>query len=625
MLFALCASLLHIGCLGGSSSEALGESLRAADVPRPASAGLPRFAFGSLDGNGAPGNEDVRGIGGWVLGNFESWHASSVRNVASQGKSPIIYLYISAKSSGLQDCNVGAAPENTLCHGGANYIRTHMGQIVNLYINAARGIAGGLGGKHALVHVEPDWYQYSSSDQTAPFSPQESAGFMNKLFATIKSNCPACEIVADISPWTNDLKGYFASWDRSAISYGGLVGKRFSPGGADGKSYGDMAQALGKPLVISDTYGAGGGSLSYNYQWDDLGTLDKASSTGVAVLIQPNTDANHYRGIIDGYRKHAGSANNPDPGGTPDPTVDAGTDPVPPGADEPTTPSVPDTQPPAGAWGFTASGNISESWAEVKVQAPQGTAITKVEAVIDNTQYRELYKTAWGTYGRSISINRGSSVVFRAWDQAGRSHESSTMKWLGDAPSGNGGGQVVPSTPWGFSVSPNISQTWLEVTVTPPSGAVLTKVEAVVDGRQWITLAKTSWGSYGASGNVAGGASVVFRAWDNAGKSHDSSVVKWPSASSQGTGNNGSTSPWGFSLSGNVNQNWIEVTIQAPTGFWTTKVEAIINNQQWVTLPKTNWGAYGSNTYVARGANVVFRAWDQTGKSHDSRSYSWLN
>jgi hypothetical protein len=79
-----------------------------------------------------------------------------------------------------------------------------------------------------------------------------------------------------------------------------------------------------------------------------------------------------------------------------------------------------------------------------------------------------------------------------------------------------------------LDVSPNINSYWLEVTVTPPSGQTVTRVEAIVNGATTIPLDLTSWGTYAKNQRMDSGATVVFRAWDSQGKSHDSKPVKWP-------------------------------------------------------------------------------------------------
>ena len=186
----------------------------------------------------------------------------------------------------------------------------------------------------------------------------------------------------------------------------------------------------------------------------------------------------------------------------------------------------------------------------------------------------------------------------------------------------NTGSSPASDGPWSFSVAPGINQYWVEVSVQAPTGSAITKVEAIVGNRQWVTLPMTNWGTYAKSFEVAVGASVVFRVWDQAGLSHDSQKFIWP-------GSAPSTQPsagdWNFSISPNINENWVEVSVSGPSGSGVTKVEAIIDNNHWETLPKTNWETYGKSFYVARGSSVVFRVWDQAGTSHDSGSTRWLD
>lgn len=388
-------------------------------VTRPAGITLPKLAFGAAWANGAPGNEEVRGVEGWVVNSFDpGHHGGQVRDALAAKKVPLIYFYIAAKTSGLQDCNVGAPPEQTLCHGGAAYIRNNLQRIVSAHADAASKYSAALGGAPGLVHVEPDWYQYVSREQTAPLTWEEAGRGMNQIMGAIKKACPSCAIVVDISPWAGDLKSWFSSLDLSLVTYGGLVGKRFPPAGVDGKSYADMSNALGKPLVVSDVYGAGGPPMGYDYEWDDLQKLDDASNQGVAVLVQPNAAPDHYRQVISSYRARAGSSPGA-PGVT--------TSPPPSSNDNPTPPQQ--TPPPTGDWGFAVSPNISENWVEVSVTPPSGATIGKVEAIVNSKQYETLPKTTWGTYAKAVQVARGASVVFRAWDGAGKSHDSGAKTW----------------------------------------------------------------------------------------------------------------------------------------------------------------------------------------------------
>jgi hypothetical protein len=80
---------------------------------------------------------------------------------------------------------------------------------------------------------------------------------------------------------------------------------------------------------------------------------------------------------------------------------------------------------------FVVSPNVNENWVEVKVTT--SATLDKVEAVINSSTVRALPKTAWGTYGASYPIAKGSTVVFRATDYAGKVATSQPIAWLAQA------------------------------------------------------------------------------------------------------------------------------------------------------------------------------------------------
>lgn len=390
-----------------------------------------RFAFASPSPSseqGAPGNEDVGGIGPWVLEGWTSSHESATDAVLASGKVPYVYLYIVAGTAraqfGFQDCNVGAAPDRTLCHGGAAFLRAHADSVVAGYAVAAKAIAAKVGARAALVHIEPDWFQYSGKDQTAPLSYAESAVLMNRIIDAVDQSCPSCKIVNDISPWCPDLKAFYSGWHLGRTAYGGLVGKYFPPttGTIDSNTYAQMSTALGKPLVVSNAYGVGGGAAGYPRDWDDRTAIENVAKAGVAFVMQPNTDRAHYASVIASFlaspvllpNAGAGSA-----GGGSTGEADAGG----------STGGAGGTVTPAAGWTFDPSPNVSSYWVEVKVAAPAGSTIGKVEAIVDNREWHTLPLKPWGTYAETFHVGTGARVVFRAWDQAGVSHDSSAVVW----------------------------------------------------------------------------------------------------------------------------------------------------------------------------------------------------
>jgi endoglucanase len=189
-------------------------------------------------------------------------------------------------------------------------------------------------------------------------------------------------------------------------------------------------------------------------------------------------------------------------------------------------PPPPPSPPPSNGWVFTPSSNINNKWAEVKVTAPSGRTYSKVEAIVNNANWYTLLKKDWGAYADSINIAAASSVVFRAWDDLGKSHDSVAYKW----PSTSG-----KDAAWTFTVPLDVvNNFWLQTAVTPPSGKTISKVEGIVNGEKWFTMTSNNGkdysvntGSVSPAYEVKTNATVVFRAWDQNGTLHDSPVQFW--------------------------------------------------------------------------------------------------
>lgn len=81
-----------------------------------------------------------------------------------------------------------------------------------------------------------------------------------------------------------------------------------------------------------------------------------------------------------------------------------------------------------------------------------------------------------------------------------------------------------PNGDWQFVQSDNVNQWWLQVTVTPPLGTSVSKVEAIVDGSTWHTLTRQSYGDWTVNVNVGADPLILYRAWDMQGQKHDSAT-----------------------------------------------------------------------------------------------------
>jgi hypothetical protein len=239
--------------------------------------------------------------GPWVGGAWnqenENW-LSLFKNTSNNTKIPYINLYTvaglaSAKES-LQDCNVGADPEKTLCKNGANFIRKNKKELITVHNSIAESIKSNYGtDKPILLHFEPDYLQYHDNSQNGGgLSREELADQMNTWTTIYKNKVPNAYLVMDISPWNYDLKGWSSKFRN--FDYGGLVGARFNTKieGKDGNgknfpTYKEMVQLTGKKIIVNDSHGPGGKWLPHNPTWDDKWVVDKLFEDGVVAVIRP--------------------------------------------------------------------------------------------------------------------------------------------------------------------------------------------------------------------------------------------------------------------------------------------------------------------------------------------------
>lgn len=220
----------------------------------------------------------------------------------NQNKIPMLYTYLAAgnarSKSGLGDCNIGLPKYQTLCYGGANYIRNNREELLNEYITAAYAIKQVYPQKPLLIQIEPDFYQYNSNEQSGGgLSFTDAHSIVNSWTDAIKSILPNARLVMDVSPWNQDLEGYSKGFRN--FDYAGIVGKRFDPNGdgqcgiqngIDCKTYNTIVNETGKKLILNDSFGPGGGLLSYNYNWQNRQLVEARWKDGVVAVILPPND-----------------------------------------------------------------------------------------------------------------------------------------------------------------------------------------------------------------------------------------------------------------------------------------------------------------------------------------------
>lgn len=279
---------------------------------------LHRFSFGAQeigDQGPAPG-ADILEAANWVLD--AGVDTASLERIKQRGKIPYMYFYIAAgmakTADHLDDCNV-VSFDQSLCKWGGDYISKHVGEVVAAHGHAARAVEKVMNGSPILVHVEPDWYQYTESshapgnpgDKTVhPLGLPESGSILNRIVHAIHANCKSCSVVLDVSTWASDLAGYYAHVDLSKVAFVGLVGKTIdaTTGKLDNYTFGEVTAITGKRLIVNTAHGPGGGPTPYNTTWDARSSLKSMWNEGVVAVIQSNKSEAHYESTIDHFKHH---------------------------------------------------------------------------------------------------------------------------------------------------------------------------------------------------------------------------------------------------------------------------------------------------------------------------------
>ena len=264
-----------------------------------------------------PALVDLVMVGNWLIeAGFTPEHSRKLKNIVQRGKTPVMVFYIATakvkKGIGTKsDCD--GNKQAALCTSGSNYLRKNFTQeILPVYREAAKNIAQIVQKSPIIIHMEPDWYQYSEKGQTNPLTKNESNELMNQMLKALKDYCATCQVAVDFSTWfspdktawAQTTKDFFSGWDRSIVKYVGLIGKKFpfTEGKVDNFTYKEITQELSLPLIVTSAYDFGGGPLALDSSWLDETNLQKAASMNVAaVLFSQGTGG----GQIDAFIKKA--------------------------------------------------------------------------------------------------------------------------------------------------------------------------------------------------------------------------------------------------------------------------------------------------------------------------------
>jgi hypothetical protein len=263
-----------------------------------------RFHFCAVDGTSVASirTEIDYFTSGWLLGvNFN--HGNVCTESASggtlAGKLPVMVAYIAAdyakRTHSLCDCNVSGCSGGDLCKYGAQYISQEWAAILNLYKSNSDGFANCLGGRPIVFEMEPDYYQYTISGQTQPWSASQAGTNMTALVNAMKSNTALKAYFSlDISPWIpNNGSAWYPNFDLGLFTFINTSGGGTDAGNTKIRANNAMTWAgvngvTGKPILADTGYGAAGSPTGEDAVWNVAANINARMADGVVGICQYN-------------------------------------------------------------------------------------------------------------------------------------------------------------------------------------------------------------------------------------------------------------------------------------------------------------------------------------------------
>ncbi len=276
-----------------------------------------RFHFGTIDSKAKSGGTAMISqldffTPGWMQGEaFDQAYVCTEGNAggALANQVPVVVAYISAayvkRHFGLCDCNVTTCgANNDLCHAGAQYISQNLTAIVNAYKSYSQGYASCYGTTRPIIfEMEPDWYQYTNSSQTQPWSATQAGQIMGQLVAALKSSLPNARFSMDASPWVGPNNGtdngaqWYSNFNMSLFTFvntsgGGTNANTAKIRSSNNMTWAGLSQVTGKPILADTGYGANGVSAGHDPNWDVVANINARMADGVVSIAQYNPNTN---------------------------------------------------------------------------------------------------------------------------------------------------------------------------------------------------------------------------------------------------------------------------------------------------------------------------------------------
>jgi hypothetical protein len=275
-----------------------------------------RFHFGTIDSIAKNyGSATISQIdfftSGWLLGDTFD-HAGVCSDTKAGGplanQVPVLVAYISAAhvkraDNTVCDCNVTGGTciaSNDLCHVGAQRISQSFSAIIAAYKSYSQGFANCYGTTRPIVfEMEPDWYQYTGSSQTQPWTAAQAGQMLGQLVAALKSSLPNALFSIDASPWvapnngSDNGKQWYSNFDLSLFTFvntsgGGTNANTAKIRSANNMTWAGLSQVTGKPILADTGYGANGAPAGEDTLWNDPANINARMADGVISISQYN-------------------------------------------------------------------------------------------------------------------------------------------------------------------------------------------------------------------------------------------------------------------------------------------------------------------------------------------------
>jgi len=275
-----------------------------------------RFHFGTIDsiaknGGTALINQLDYFTPGWMGTNGDTFDQSYVCDEAKAGAVlgnlvPFVVSYIAAgyvkRHHNLCDGNVSGCSGGDLGKNGASYIAQDWSAILTVYKAFAAGYAGCFGTTRPIVfEMEPDWYQYTVSTQTAPWTAAQAGSKMTELVNALKGSLPNAFFSIDISPWVgsngaDNGKAWFSNFNMSLFTFvntsgGGTNANTTKIRSSNEMTWSGLNSVSGKPTLADTGYGANGVSAGHDPNWDVVSNINSRIADGVISIAQYNPNS----------------------------------------------------------------------------------------------------------------------------------------------------------------------------------------------------------------------------------------------------------------------------------------------------------------------------------------------